>query len=88
MEFVQRLRYTKIGKIIQEIPGVANISDALVVHGKDRREHDRRFKRVFNRLKVNGQPLNRENSVFGVEEIEFLGHRLSKARVDPGQDRI
>lgn len=78
----------EIRKVIQGIPGVANMSDDLVVHGKDKSEHDDRLIQVLKRLQACGLTLNKEKSVFGVDEIEFLGHKLSKGGVDPGQGKI
>ena len=78
----------EIRKVIQGIPGVANMSDDLVVHGKDKSEHDKRLRQVFERLRRNGLTLNQDKSVFGVDEIEFLGHKLSKGGVDPGLGKI
>jgi transposase InsO family protein len=78
----------EIRKVLAGIPGVANMSDDIVVHGKNKEEHDIRLKQVFERLSNNGLTLNKDKSVFGVDEIEFLGHNLSKAGLSPGKGKI
>lgn len=82
------LYQNEIRKVIWGIPDVSNMSDDLVVHGKDKKEHDARLRQVFERLRANGLTLNKEKSVFGVDEIEFLGHKLSRAGVDPGRGKV
>ena len=67
----------EIRKVVQGIPGVANMSDDMVVHGPNKAEHDKRLEQVFRRLEATGLTLNRSKCVFGVSEIDFLGHKLS-----------
>ncbi len=47
-----------IRDVLRKCEGVANIADDLVVHGKDRAEHDRRLYAVLDRLQEVGLTLN------------------------------
>ena len=74
--------------VIQGVPGVANLSDDLVVHCSNKEEHDQRLEQVFKRLLDNGLTLNRDKCVLGDREITLLGHKLSEKGVDPGRDKV
>ena len=45
--------------ILRNCDGVANISDDLIIHGKDLEEHDKRLYVLLDRLKEVGQALNK-----------------------------
>lgn len=78
----------EIRKVIQGIPGVANMSDDIIVHGEDRAQHNARLRMVFERLQDAGLTLNRDKCKFALPEIEFLGHKLSANGVDPGAGKV
>lgn len=82
------LYQNEIRKIIQGIPGVANMSDDLIVHGSTTEEHDTRLNTVLKRLEECGLTLNPEKCLFGVEEVEFLGHRLTCKGIEPGVGKV
>lgn len=78
----------EIRKIVQGIPGVANMSDDLIIHGASKMEHDQKLKDVFERLSAHGLTLNKDKCVIGVNKVEFLGHKLSDRGVDPGAGKV
>ncbi|XP_011145827.2 uncharacterized protein K02A2.6-like [Harpegnathos saltator] len=45
-------------------------------------EHNKTLEEVLTRLKKAGITLNKNKCVFGVKQIEFLGHRLSEKGID------
>lgn len=61
------------------------MSDDLVVHGSTQKQHDSRLETVLKQLSEYGLTLKKEKCVMGSREIEFLGHHLSTAGVDPGK---
>ena len=75
--------YAEIHRLIQGIPGVANLADDIIVHGSGRAEHDARLVQVLDRLKSAGLTLNKQKCIFGVDELDFVGHRLSAKGIDP-----
>jgi len=70
------------------LPGVVNMSDDIVVHAATKAEHDVRLNKVFQRLQESGLTLNKEKCIFSANEIEFLGHKLSSAGIEPGKAKV
>lgn len=68
--------------------GCQNISDDIVVYGKDVAEHDERLKKVLHTLKERGLTLNKKKCVFRMNEIEFMGHLLSEKGIGPTESRV
>jgi hypothetical protein len=68
-----------IGKII------AIYQDDLTVFSKDRGDHIKHLRRIFERCRKFGISLNPKKSTFGVDEGKLLGHIVSKEgiRIDP-----
>ena len=59
------------------IEGQENISDDIIVHGKDQKEHDLRLEKVIVRLKERGLTLNAEKCQFSMDKLTFFGMVLS-----------
>ena len=78
----------EVANIIRGIPGVANLADDIVVHGKSKSEHDQRLLETMSRLEAAGMTLNGEKCVFGAQSINFLGHQISDKGVDPGPNKV
>ena len=55
------------------IEGQENISDDIIVHGKDQKEHDWRLEKVIVRLKERGLTLNAEKCQFSMDKLTFFG---------------
>lgn len=51
-------------------------------------EHKERLIRVFERVRKYGLKLNKSKCQFGVQEIVFLGDKLSAQGVQPDQDKV
>ena len=78
----------EIQRLVQGIPGVANLADDIIVHGADKDEHDSRLVKVLDRLKNAGLTLNGDKCKFGVEELEFVGHKLSAKGIDAASSKV
>lgn len=78
----------EIGRVVQGIPGVANLSDDIIIHAPDREEHDRRLRQTLQRLQDAGLTLNAEKCRFRKHEIEFLGHKLTAEGIDPAKSKV
>ena len=50
----------EIAKLLVGLPDCKNISDDIIVYGRDEKEHDENLRRVLTRLEVNNAKLNRE----------------------------
>ena len=51
--------------------------DNILVYGKDTREHDERLQQVMKRIRDAGMTLNKKKCQYRVEELIFLGHKIS-----------
>ena len=79
-------KYQKIIKdVLQECPGVANIADDLIIHGKRLEEH---LFGVLKRLKECGLTLNADKCQFRLPKLTFYGHDLSRSGVSPSEEKV
>ena len=74
-----------IQQSLQGCEGVANISDDIIIHGKNTEEHDRRLQRVLERLKEKNLTLNAENCRFHMTQMVFMGLVLSDNGIGPAE---
>ena len=70
-------------EILQGIPNVFCFIDDLLIFSRNEKEHIRHLQLVFERLSQYGLILNRDECIFKVPEIDFLGHRISHNGVLP-----
>ncbi|XP_060076193.1 uncharacterized protein K02A2.6-like [Ylistrum balloti] len=76
-----------ISQTFHDCEGVQNISDDIVVHGRDKHEHDQRLEKALCRLQEKNLTLNKEKCEWGMDKITFMGHVLSKNGIAPTSDR-
>jgi len=67
-----------IRETLSGIPGTLNISDDILVSGRNQAEHDENLRACFQRLRESGLTLNREKCVFNKENLSFFGYTFSK----------
>ena len=77
-----------IQQVLQGCPGVRNISDDILVYGKNKEDHDRNLSQAMQRLKEKGLTLNKENCVFGASTVTFFGFVLSADGVSPEGKKV
>ncbi|KAJ6648539.1 Retrovirus-related Pol polyprotein [Pseudolycoriella hygida] len=82
----------KFQKIMEVIlagcEGCLNYMDDIIIYGKTRTELDDRVSKVLQRLKEYNVKLNESKCIFGVTELNFLGHRLSADGIKPNWDKV
>lgn len=61
--------------------------DDVIVYGSTREEHFKNLKHVLHLIAKSGLKLN-DKCVFNVQEIDFLGHRISDKGIRPLQSNI
>ena len=66
---------------------VGTFFDDIIVHSKNKKEHDAHLAIVFVELRKHKLMVNSKKSEFFMEEIHFLGHIISKngVRTDPAK---
>lgn len=62
--------------------------DDLIVFSKSEDDHVQHLRAVFDRIREFGLKLSHEKSKFGLREIRFLGHVVSRDGVRPDRDRV
>ncbi|KAM7281410.1 uncharacterized protein ISCGN_005791, partial [Ixodes scapularis] len=75
-------------ELLQGLEGVQVFLDDILVGGKDEAEHNTRLQAVLQRIQDDGVRLKRDKCVFGVDEVVFLGYKVSKAGIQPTDDKV
>ena len=79
--------HERLKRILQEIEGVQQIKDDLVVHGIGE-EHDRRLDAVLKKFKEYNLTLRKEKCQFGVPEVKWFGNIYSKQGMSADPEKV
>ncbi len=74
--------------LLQGIDQVVVYIDDILVTGSSDEEHLRHLQEVLLRLKRAGMRLKKKKCVFLAPEVEYLGHRISQAGLQPTQGKV
>ena len=77
-----------IRQVIQDIQGVRNISDDIVVFGENQEQHDIALRKVLKRLSEKGLTLNRKKCVFRTNQISFFGVIFGANGISPDPEKV
>ena len=77
-----------IENVLLGLHGVKNISDDIIVFGKDQIEHDKHLEAVLKRLEDSGMTLNKNKCVFSTNKLEFFGLSFSNEGISIHADKI
>ena len=77
-----------IAIIIKDCDGAKNLLDDIAVWGRTKAEHDDRLDHVLRRLHRYNVRLNPDKCLFGVQEMDFIGHHFSVGGVKPLQSNV
>lgn len=75
-------------QILSGCEGVLIYLDDIVVHAPNKELHDRRLRKVMDRLREFNVLLNKEKCLFGVSQIRFIGHIFTASGVTPIHDHL
>ena len=70
---------TAVSQLLTGLAGCKNMSDDIIVYGKDKLEHDRNLKAVLDRLQSNNAKLNKDKCNFAQSKSASMG--ISSARM-------
>ena len=84
----QDIFQARMDEILEDLPGVAGITDDVCVHGKDVHEHDDNLRRLMERAKQCGLVFNSEKCDIRKNEISFFGNIYSKDGIRPDPAKI
>ncbi|XP_041453694.1 uncharacterized protein K02A2.6-like [Lytechinus variegatus] len=77
-----------IQQALSGLEGVRNISDDIIVFGKDDKEHDHRLHAVIKRLQEKNLTLNAEKCVFRTPSLTFFGFKISRDGVSAEDAKV
>lgn len=74
--------------LLRDMNHVRVFFDDIIIFSKSQSEHRIHVQQVVQRLIENGLAINLEKSKFGVKQIDFLGHKISKNVVKPNDANL
>ena len=77
-----------IQTLIADIPGARNVSDYIVVFGKDQKEHDTALANTLRRLHESALTVSAKKCEFNKPNIEFFGHIFSANGLVPDPKKV
>ena len=77
-----------IAELLTGLPGCKNISDDIIVYGRDVREHDENLHRALTRLREHNARLNRGKCTFRNSEMIFYGHSFSAEGIKAAPQKV
>lgn len=77
-----------IAQRLEDLEGVVNVMDDILVWGKDKEEHDRRLKQLLDRVRSINLKLNKDKCKLGLTEIQYIGHILSRDGLRPDPSKV
>ena len=70
-------------RVLAELPFIFVYLDDVLVASPDHTSHRQHLREVLRRLCENGLTINPQKSIFGQEEVKFLGHLVLASGIRP-----
>ncbi|CAB4008646.1 hypothetical protein BSL78_21779 [Paramuricea clavata] len=77
-----------IQQVLSGIDGVRNVSDDIIIFGRDQAAHDKALHAVFERLRSKNLTLNIDKCEYNKSSIEFFGYVFSGNGVSPDPKKV
>ena len=74
--------------LLAGVPNTAIYLDDLCVTGRTPAEHLANVREVLRRLSAAGLKVNREKTVWLADEVQYLGHRITAAGIQPSEEKV
>lgn len=74
--------------IFRDIPFAFVYIDDILVASHSEEKHREHLQEIFNLLSTNGLVINKSKCIFGANELDFLGHRITPKGIHPLPDRV
>ena len=74
--------------ILRGLPFAFVYVDDILIASTSALEHKEHLRQVFRLLATNGLVIRKDKCIFGVPEVDFLGHRVTPAGILPLPDRV
>ena len=85
---MQEIFNNRMDNIVEDLEGVAKSTDDFLVYGKNKFEHDSRFRKLLNRFRENNVTLDKEKCKFSTVKVDFIGYEVDKDGLKPLNSRI
>ena len=72
----------------QELKGAFNISDDIIVHGRDTKEHDKNLEALLKKSREKNVTFNKGKCEFNKERVVYYGLMFSKEGVSPDPCKV
>lgn len=80
--------HKKIYEHFDDIEGVCMYIDDLLIYAPDQSKHDEILKNVLERCRKINLKLNINKCKFGLQDIKYLGHRITKDGLSPDDSHL
>ena len=77
----------KLNQTLEGLEGVVCVADDIVVFGRDE-DHDKKLRLLLQRCRETGMKMSRNNCEFRLDEINFMGHRVTSDGLKPDERKI
>lgn len=74
--------------LFSDLEGVEIYVDDIIVFGVDKAEHDERLDKVLKRAAETGVTFNHSKCKFGLTEVKYIGHTVSKDGLKVDLDKV
>ena len=75
-------------EVVRGLEGVFVYVDDILVASKNEKNHEHHLSALFTRLELFGLVISPEKSMFGINQVDFLGYQLSAAGLSPMPSRV
>lgn len=75
-------------EITRDIPGCLNISDDILVYGKNQQEHDLNLEKLFKKAREKKITFNKEKCEFNKQSCVYYGMQFSKDGASPDPRKV
>lgn len=80
--------HRKLFDYFDDMEGVCQFVDDLLIHAPTKAEHDLRLRKVLQRCREINIKLNKKKCKIGLREIKYLGHKISDKGILPDDGHI
>lgn len=77
-----------IAQRLEDLEGVVNIVDDILVWGENMEQHDKRLRQLLDRIRSINLRLNRAKCKIRMTEVSYVGHVLSADGLKPDPEKV
>lgn len=80
--------HSKMRQLLEDLDGVDNFIDDIIVWGKTRSEHDERLGMLLERARTINLKFNKAKCRIGLKEVTYLGHIFDANGMRPDDNKV